>query len=120
MILTSLVEMQSNIRENCTLRCGVNHPPTTSCMRTVNKFDFFNLVGILFFFFFGIEIVGVLNALPMSVFVIVGTYPPLFFFYSFFFFRKVSIFFPGLILNHFFSRGNSYLVLDYKVTKLTL
>ena len=40
------------MRENCTLKCGVNHPQQPAALHTMNRFDFFNLVGILFFFFF--------------------------------------------------------------------
>ena len=43
------------MRENCTLRYDVNHPQQLATLRIVNRFDFFNLVGILFFFFFLID-----------------------------------------------------------------
>ena len=43
------------MKENRTLSYGVNHPQQPVAPHTVNKFDFFNLVGILFYLFIIID-----------------------------------------------------------------
>ena len=43
------------MKENHTLSYGVNHPQQPVAPHTVNKFDFFNLVGILFYLFIIID-----------------------------------------------------------------